>query len=570
MKFFVLVVGGLLSIAAGAWALIGWATGTAYLHDHWQDIATLGGSGVWVAVIGLGIMSIYVHNEHREARRDQLRTSGVTADGVVTAVRPTGTTGNFGAIVVNLDLEVHPPTGQSFRTRLKEQFVVQALPMTGDHLQVVYDPAHPATVMLAKQFDVGISAGIAPKVTRRAAFDPMAIPPVPAGWEIGVRRSLVIIFGLIGLAGWAIALDAILEKPGQATGIYLALGFGGFGTIFGGTAVGAVLRGIQRMRTARREHALFMTGQRATGVITDVDYNPRIVINEVLTRVHFTVTYPGPDGSDLALRAVWLMLMASIPLPGDLVQVAYDPAHPDKPALNTDWNTLIAGGRRMITQHSAAGHPVSASSPAAPAGRPPVVRARLASPAVTVARRLLSRAAIVIGLALVVMGITGFDPPGELTNASGASLVVVGIVVIVMGHQTHDRRGSLGGALGGTAPVSSVTTFGQIAARAMMNLGAGQQAWFANGKRAVATVTDTRQSFGGLNTMNVPVTLSLHVTPADEPAFDAETTLLLAINAIPSPGAKVRVGYNPTDHTMVGLETRAIDTTGGLTVVTQP
>src|SRR5689334_11977298 len=103
MRFPAVVAVGFLVAAV----VVNLVSGTPYSGNDSLPGTLLFIAGCWAAVAVL-LEAIGWRWQRRAAHKSDLLARGVRADAIVRAVKPTGTTGNFGSVVAWLDLEVRP------------------------------------------------------------------------------------------------------------------------------------------------------------------------------------------------------------------------------------------------------------------------------------------------------------------------------------------------------------------------------------------------------------------------------------------------------------------------------
>lgn len=155
---------------------------------------------------------------------------------------------------------------------------------------------------------------------------------------------------------------------------------------------------------------------------------------------------------------------------------------------------------------------------------------------------------------------------GNFFLVAGFGFVVAGIFSVTSG-----------GAAGGIAGMTFLRIGGSWMAVAlglrffyggMKQKAEAEQKLFETGKRATAVVESVETGSMVLNNINQQVFLRLRVQPKDEPEFTYERKMFVPFHGMPRTGDLIEVGYDPSDHTKVALETDwRSDTAGGRLLV---
>lgn len=158
----------------------------------------------------------------------------------------------------------------------------------------------------------------------------------PAGRQ---RRGLLSFFMVAGL-GFAIVGGVLLVMGLQsddvmASGLTITGGtFAMIGVIWALVAIGV---GGWYTRVAQRqaeEAQLFQTGERATAVIEGVEGTGTQINNQ--PQVYLTLRVKPRHGAEFIHQRKLVLPFGSVVQPGHLVEVAYDPANPERVAIETD------------------------------------------------------------------------------------------------------------------------------------------------------------------------------------------------------------------------------------------
>ena len=136
------------------------------------------------------------------------------------------------------------------------------------------------------------------------------------------------------------------ESWGPAGTIGLLGGF--FGLVFI-----ALCWFLVRMRlAAKAERELFQTGRRATAVVEGVERTGVLLNDNPQIVLRLRVRPPG-DAEFPHVRRMFVPIHA-FPRPGDMIEVAFDPADPTRVALATDWDSHSGGGQTLMLRRGGA------------------------------------------------------------------------------------------------------------------------------------------------------------------------------------------------------------------------
>jgi putative oligomerization/nucleic acid binding protein len=175
-------------------------------------------------------------------------------------------------------------------------------------------------------------------------------------------RSAIGSFFLVAGLGLA-AFGIVALVAGGLGGSIVGLTFLMIGGIWALVAVGLRAFYSNMANKAEADRKLFDEGTRATAVIEGVE-TTGTVLNEVNQQIILTLRVQPPGGAEFAHTEKLYVPFSGMPRPGDLIEVAYDPAQPGRLALETDYRSDTAGGRMLITRAPQA--PAPDPSPAAP------------------------------------------------------------------------------------------------------------------------------------------------------------------------------------------------------------
>ena len=158
----------------------------------------------------------------------------------------------------------------------------------------------------------------------------------PAGRQRGGILNFFMVAGLLFAVVGGIMLVSSLGSDGfGSTGTQIAGGtFLMIGVIWVLVALGVGgWYGAVRRRQAE-EAQLFQTGERATAVIEGVEGTGTMINNQ--PQVYLTLRVQPRHGSEFIHQRKLILPFGSVVQPGHLVDVAYDPANPERVALDTD------------------------------------------------------------------------------------------------------------------------------------------------------------------------------------------------------------------------------------------
>lgn len=113
-----------------------------------------------------------------------------------------------------------------------------------------------------------------------------------------------------------------------------------------------------------KEQQLFQTGQRATAVIEGVE-GTGVEINNC-PQVYLTLRVQPRNGAEFIHQRKLVLPFGSVVQPGYLVEVAYDPVHPDNVAIETDPRYVATAPAQYIKTRPPEQQQVPAPSPAYP------------------------------------------------------------------------------------------------------------------------------------------------------------------------------------------------------------
>ncbi|MEO6470313.1 MAG: hypothetical protein ABIR57_00690 [Aeromicrobium sp.] len=314
------------------------------LGGDYTDGAGLIESGAILLAVSVIIELTYRSRAQKRHRSKALFSSGTTADALVESVDLTGSGDRFGSLRVILHLLVKPVGAPEFRIRTSVWIQHNSVPRTGDTVPVAYDPAHPDDLVLG---DLGTAFQGAQvlKVNRGTGPSTDQVPDAPRGWAIGVGRMEFIGIGIAAVAFWVPFSPGTTRDDGLTHDAFL------FGAVWLGISLWLIFKARLRMLRARRETALFRTGIRGEGVISAVSINSHKTVNTVNIPVTFTLHVTVPGIAPFDKQYSLLVASRSLPINGDLIDVAVDPADPSRVALRIDWSTNTRGGDSLILRH---------------------------------------------------------------------------------------------------------------------------------------------------------------------------------------------------------------------------
>ena len=107
--------------------------------------------GLAAVIIGV-VAFVFGRTFGSQARQHALQKTGVRAEAIVTGLEETGFTINRLYPIVKIGLEVRPPGGQPYRTKVRTMISRLDIPQIqpGKALTVFYDPEDPSSVALAR------------------------------------------------------------------------------------------------------------------------------------------------------------------------------------------------------------------------------------------------------------------------------------------------------------------------------------------------------------------------------------------------------------------------------------
>lgn len=178
----------------------------------------------------------------------------------------------------------------------------------------------------------------------------------------GGVMTFFLFFG-IAFAGLGVFLLLSGGEVGATAGVTFAL----IGAIW--TLVALGLRGFYLgiHRRAQAERQLFETGRRAVAVVEGVQ-TTGMVLNNVNQQIVLHLRVRPQGDPEFVHRRRMFVPFHGIPRPGDLIDVAYDPADQGRVALATDWGSNTGGGRLLLFRRAAGADEPAAGAP--PGGDP--------------------------------------------------------------------------------------------------------------------------------------------------------------------------------------------------------
>jgi hypothetical protein len=139
--------------------------------------------------------------------------------------------------------------------------------------------------------------------------------------------------------------------------VLVALGVGGW---YGSVA-----------RRQAEEQQLFQTGQRATAVIEGIEGTGTEINNQ--PQVYLTLRVQPRNGAEFIHQRRLVLPFGSVVQPGHLVEVAYDPANPEKVALETDPRYAATPPAVYVKTRPPGQGSMPAAAPSAPNDDPPTL-----------------------------------------------------------------------------------------------------------------------------------------------------------------------------------------------------
>jgi len=153
-----------------------------------------------------------------------------------------------------------------------------------------------------------------------------------------------VVVGLLALvSGWL--GGSIGSLGGSITGsVFLMIGVIWVLVALGVRAMYAGMR-----RKAAAEKALFESGTKATAVVESVE-TTGTVLNGVNHQIILRLRVQPRFQPEFPYERRMFVPINSLPRPGDVIDVAYDPNDKSKIALATDWRSDTAGGRLLLVR----------------------------------------------------------------------------------------------------------------------------------------------------------------------------------------------------------------------------
>ena len=156
----------------------------------------------------------------------------------------------------------------------------------------------------------------------------------------------------------------------------------------------------------------------------------------------------------------------------------------------------------------------------------------------------------------------------------GNFFLIAGIGFTVVGAIIWITSGLAGSIVGLTfTMIGVIWTLVALGLRAfyggMAKKAKAEQQLFETGTKATAVVDGVETTSMVLNNINQQIILRLRVQPRGQAEFPYERKMLVPFHGMPRTGDRIKVAFDPSDHTKVALETDwRSDTAGGRLLIT--
>lgn len=173
-----------------------------------------------------------------------------------------------------------------------------------------------------------------------------------AGLGLGVLGAVILVVALGSGGGFASMGGLITGGTLLMIGVIWAAVGGGLGMYYGGVSA-----------RNQAEEQLFQTGQRATAEITGVQQTATTINENPQIVLHLRVK--PRTGAEFDYSRKMVVPVTAIPMPGNLVEVAYNPGDTSKVALQCDPRLDAPPARYVITRPPGQPAPGLSATPAA-------------------------------------------------------------------------------------------------------------------------------------------------------------------------------------------------------------
>ncbi len=127
-----------------------------------------------------------------------------------------------------------------------------------------------------------------------------------------------------------------------------------FGSIWAVVGLGLGVMKQRMLSRAQAEQELFASGTRAVAVVEGVR-TTGVVLNNINQQVVLTLRVQPQGEPEFPYERRLFVPIHALPRPGDVIDVAYDPADSSRVALATDWSNDTGGGQVLLFRHLEAG-----------------------------------------------------------------------------------------------------------------------------------------------------------------------------------------------------------------------